>query len=471
MNKTKVIATIGPASKKEDIIEKLIVSGVDVARINMAHSTYEDCEEIINTVQKVNEKLGTNVAIMLDVVGPNLRTHKFVNGQAYLKKGDKIRIYMTEVEGDNTKFSVNYPNLIDDVTYGTIIKLNNGLIELEILEKGINYLLCEVLNDGFIEDNKSVSVPGVNLKMPFLSNKDKEDILFAVEHKVDFLALSFVKSSENILEINDLLISLNDDHMTIISKIENNMAVEDIDDIIKFSDGIMVARGDLGTELPLERVPSIQKMIIKKCHLEGKISIVATDLLATMENLSIPTRAEVSDIANAVLDGTDAVLLSEETTIGKYPVETVETMEKIIKNAELDIDYLELSNSALRTEKTDTTGVLAYNVTETANRLKCKAIVTPTMSGYTPKKISRFRPSCPIIAISPDINVVKSLSLHFGITPVLIDEITSFDEMLNLSKEIASQLLDVTEKDKIVITGGYPFHKVKHTNFMKIEEI
>lgn len=471
MNKTKIIATIGPASKSEEVIEKLIKSGIDVARINMAHSSYEDCEEIINTVARVNEKLGTNIAMMIDLAGPNLRTHKFLNGQAYLKRGDKIRIYMTEVLGDNTKFSVNYPNLIDDVTYGTIIKLNGGLIKLEVLEKGINYLLCEILDDGFIEDNKSVSVPGVNLKMPFLSNKDKEDILFAVEHHIDFLSLSFVKSSDNILEVNDLLISLNDDHMTIISKIENTMAVDDIDDIIKYSDGIMVARGDLGTELPLERVPSIQKMVIKKCHLEGKISIVATDLLATMENVSVPTRAEVSDIANAVLDGTDAVMLSSETTVGKYPVEAVETMEKIIQNAELDIDHLELTNSALRTEKTDTTGVLAYNVTETANRLKCKAIVTPTMTGYTPKKISRFRPCCPILAITPDKNTVKALALHFGITPILIDEIKTFDEMLEISKEIVRKTIDVEEKDKIVITGGYPFHKVKHTNFMKIEEL
>lgn len=471
MNKTKIIATIGPASKSEEIIEKLFKSGVDVARINMAHATHKDCEEILSTIKKVNEKLGTNIATMLDIAGPNLRTHKFLNGQAYLKKGDKIRIYMTEVEGDSTKFSVNYPNLIDDVTYGTIIKLNGGRIELEVLEKGINYILCEVLNDGFIEDNKSINVPGINLHMPFLSSNDKDDILFAVENHVDFLALSFVKSSDNILEVNDLLISLNDDHMTIISKIENTMAVDDIDDIIKYSDGIMVARGDLGTEIPLERVPSIQKMVIKKCHLEGKISIVATELLSTMENVSVPTRAEVSDIANAVLDGTDAVMLSEETTIGKYPIETVETMEKIIKNAELDIDHLELSNSALRTEKTDITGVLAYDVTETANRLKCKAIVTPTMSGYTAKKISRFRPCCPIIAISPDVDTVKSLALHFGITPVLIDEIDNFDDMIKVSKEITGKLVDIEEKDRIVITGGYPFHKVKHTNFMKIEEI
>lgn len=471
MNKTKVIATIGPASQSEDVLEKLIKSGIDVARINMSHCSHENCEKIINIINGLNNKLGTNISIMLDVSGPNLRTHRFENGRAYLRKGDKIKIYMTEVLGDNTKFSVNYSRLIEDVSYGSIIKLNGGLIELEVLDKGNNFILCEVLDDGFIEDNKSISVPNVNLKLPFLNSKDKDDILFAVEHHVDFLALSFVESSENILEINDLLISLNDDHMSIIAKVENNKAVEDIDNIIRVSDGIMIARGDLGTEIPLERVPSIQKMIIKKCHMEGKISIVATDLLATMENLQLPTRAEVSDIANAVLDGTDAVLLSEETTIGKYPVETVSTMEKILKNAELDIDHLELTNSALRTEKTDTTGVIAYNVTETANRLKCKAIITPTISGYTAKKISRFRPSCPVIAISPDIETVKSLNLHFGITPVLVDDISSFDEMISLSKDIATKLLDIEEKDKVVITGGYPFKSVKHTNFMKIEEL
>lgn len=471
MNKTKIIATIGPASSSKETIKELINHGADVVRLNLSHGDYNFCEDIIKKVNELNEEMKTNVSIMLDTEGPNVRVGKFVGGKAFLAKGDRIRIYMDELIGDSTKFSVNHKGLLNDVRYNTILKLDDGMIELQVIDKGTNYLLCEVLKEGLIEDNKGLNVPGVKLSMPFLSEKDHADILFANQMKVDYLALSFVSSSEDVLAINDILIDLDNDHIGIIAKIENESAVEEIDEIIKVSDGIMVARGDLGVELPLERVPSIQKSIISKCHIMGKVSIVATELLATMENNIRPTRAEVSDIANAVLDGTDAVMLSGETTIGKYPVETLSIMEKIIESAEEDINYLELLDKAMRTEKQDITGMIAYSVTECANRLKCKAIIAPTISGYTARKMSRFRPSCPIIAVSPDINTVKSLNLHFGITPVLIDDLSSFDKIIKKSKEITKNLMDATEGDKIIVTGGYPFKEVKHTNFMKIEEL
>ncbi len=471
MNKTKIIATIGPASSSKETIKELINHGADVVRLNLSHGDYNFCEDIIKKVNELNEEMKTNVSIMLDTEGPNVRVGKFVGGKAFLAKGDRIRIYMDELIGDSTKFSVNHKGLLNDVRYNTILKLDDGMIELQVIDKGTNYLLCEVLKEGLIEDNKGLNVPGVKLSMPFLSEKDHADILFANQMKVDYLALSFVSSSEDVLAINDILIDLDNDHIGIIAKIENESAVEEIDEIIKVSDGIMVARGDLGVELPLERVPSIQKSIISKCHIMGKVSIVATELLATMENNVRPTRAEVSDIANAVLDGTDAVMLSGETTIGKYPVETLSIMEKIIESAEEDINYLELLDKAMRTEKQDITGMIAYSVTECANRLKCKAIIAPTISGFTARKMSRFRPSCPIIAVSPDINTVKSLNLHFGITPVLIDDLSSFDKIIKKSKEITKNLMDATEGDKIIVTGGYPFKEVKHTNFMKIEEL
>lgn len=471
MNKTKIIATIGPASSDEATLKSLITDGMDVIRLNLTHASYDFCTNVIDKIHKLNEELKAHVSIMLDTEGPNVRVGKFVGGKAFLAKGDYIRIYMEELVGDSTKFSVNYKGLLNDVKYNSILKLDDGMIELQVVEKGTNYLLCEVLKEGVLEDNKGLNAPGVKLSMPFLSNKDRNDILYANQMKVDYLALSFVSSAEDVLNVNDILIDLNNDHIGIIAKIENERAVEEIDEIIKVSEGIMIARGDLGVEVPMERVPGIQKSIISKCHNMGKVSIVATELLATMETNTRPTRAEVSDVANAVLDGADAVMLSGETTVGKFPIETLSIMEKIIESAEEDINYLELLDKAMRTEKQDITGMIAYSVAECADRLKCKAIIAPTISGYTARKMSRFRPSCPIIAVSPDMNTVKSLNLHFGVTPIFIEDLSSFDKIISRSKEITKSLMDTTEGDKIIVTGGYPFKEVKHTNFMKIEEL
>lgn len=471
MKKTKIIATIGPASRDTEILRELIRSGMDVARLNMKYADYDFCKDIIQKINELNSELDTNVAIMMDLKGSDITVLNFTGGSAYLNKGDKIRIYMEELVGDSTKFSVSYPGLINDVKVNNIIKLNDGLIELVVLEKGLNYLMCEVLNGGFIENGKGLNVPEVKLSIPFLTEKDKADIRFANQHHIDFLALSFVSSGEQVLEINDLLIELGNDHIGLISKIENESAVEDMDEIIRVSEGVLLARGDLGVEMPMERIPGIQKAMISKCHVAGKISIIATEMLASMETSIRPTRAEVSDVANAVLDGTDAVMLSGETTIGKYPVSTLATMAKIIESAEEDINYFELLDRAMRTEKQDTTGSIAYSVVECANRLKCKAIVAPTMSGYTARKTSRFRPSCPILALSPNQETVKSLTLYFGVYPILISDIRSFDKIMEKGRELAKEYITTEPKDRIILTGGYPFHEVKHTNFMKIEEL
>lgn len=471
MNKTKIIASVGPVSSEKSVLKKMIENGIDVVRINLKHSSYNECKDIIKKIKELNEELETSVAVMLDTRGPEVRIGKFVGGHAYLKKDSKIRIYMDELMGDSTKFCVNYPGLIDDVKYDTILKLADGMIELKVLDKGDNYLLCQVLNDGLIGDNKGLNIPDIHLSIPFLSEKDKEDIKFACKNDVDFLALSFVECSENVLEVNDLLIGYGNDHIGVISKVENSRALEDLDEIVRVSDGVMVARGDLGVELPLEKVPGIQKTIINKCHSAGKVSIVATEMLSSMENVVRPTRAEVSDVANAVLDGADAVMLSGETTIGKYPIETLQTMERIIKAAEEDIDYLELLRKASNTESEDVTGILAYNVVETANRLKSKAIITPTISGYTARKISRFRPMCPIIASTPNFDTAKSLMLHFGVCPIIVGELKTFDKIIDHARKVTTELIDINKGDKIVITGGYPFKNVRHTNFMEIEEL
>lgn len=471
MNKTKVIATIGPSSSSKEVIQELIIQGMDVARINLSHANYDFCTDVMNKIADINEELESNVAVMLDLQGPGVRVGRFVSGRAYLKAGDRIRVYATNVLGDNTKFSVNYPGIIDDVKYHTVIKLDDGAITLTVIDKEVDYLLCEVMNDGVISDYKSFNAPGVVFRLPFLSEQDRRAVQFAHKMKADFLALSFVRSSDDVLEVNDLLIELGNDHLGIIAKIETESAVEEIDDILKVSDGIMIARGDLGVELPMERVPVIQKSIINKCHIAGKVSMVATEFLSSMESGIRPTRAEVSDVANAVMDGTDAVMLSGETTIGAYPIETLMMMEKIIGSSEGDINYLELLDTAMRTEKQDTTGVLAYSVAECANRLKCKAIVALTMSGYTARKMSRFRPGCPIIALSPNMETVKSLALHFGVVPVLVRDLSSFDVIMKEAVRVTRELVMVDSGDKIIITGGYPFQEVKHTNFMKVEEL
>ena len=470
MKKTKVIATIGPASKDIEILKNLMLSGMDVARINLRYADKEFCEDIVNKIKNLNKELKTNTAILFDLEGPDITVGHFSGGSAYLNKGDKIRVYMDEVLGDSTKFSISYPNLINEIKVNNVLKINDGLIELKIIDKEINYLLCEVISGGFIEDGKGVNV-GIHLNIPFLRTKDIEDIKLANELNIDYLSLSKVSSYEDVLSVNDMLINLGNDHIAIISKIENEHALDEVDEIIKNSEGIIVARGDLGVELPMERLPKIQKMIINKCHIAGKISVVATELLSSMENVTRPTRAEVADIANAVLEGTDAVMLSGETTIGNYPVQSLEIMSKIIEETEVDQNYYEFLDTTMRTEKQDITGSVAYSAVECAIRLKCKAIVTPTISGYTARKISRFRPNCPIVAITPDINVVKNLKLYYGIYPVLESDINSFDKIMKISKEKAKNILKLEEKDKIIITGGYPFKEVKHTNFMKIEEV
>lgn len=471
LNKTKIVATIGPATVEKEQIKKLMKNGMDVARINMSHADYIFATDIINKINELNHELGLSVAVMIDLMGPEVRTGKFVNGQAYFRKGDKIRIYMDPIMGDNTKFSVNYPNLINDVKYNDIIRIKDGMMIFEVVDLREDSIICEVLTDGFLEDKQTVSVKGTKLNIPYLSQKDKDDILFSHKMNIDFIALSYVGSADEVLTVNDMLIDLKNDHIGIISKIENEQGIDNLEEIVRVSDGVMVARGDLGVEIPLERVPGVQKKIISKCHDAGIVSIVATELLSSMETNYRPTRAEVSDVANAVLDGADAVMLSGETTVGNYPIETLNMMEKIITSAEQDLDYGSFMERTINTEKQDITGMIAHSVADCANRLKCCAIIAPTMSGYTARKMSRFRPSCPIIAVSPNVDAVKSLQLHFAVNPVLIDELNSFDKITTVAKQVTKELINPYPGDKIIITGGYPFKDIKNTNFMKIEEI
>ncbi|MDD3187607.1 MAG: pyruvate kinase [Bacilli bacterium] len=470
MKKTKIIATIGPQTKSIESLKELILNGIDVIRLNMSHANYSFCNDVIKKVNELNEELNTSVAILMDTAGPDIRVGRFIGGSAYFKKDDKIRIYMNELIGDNTKFSVSY-NIQDEVHLDTIIKIDDGSITLKVISKGDDYILCEVIEGGIISDHKSVNIPGIRLDRSFLTEQDKQDILYASKKNIDYLALSFVSSSDDILSVSDLLIEQNNNHMQIIAKIECQNAIDDIDEIIKISDGIMIARGDLGVELPIEKVPSIQKQITHSCHTLGKLCIVATEMLSSMEEANRPTRAEVNDIASAVMDGVDAVMLSAETASGKHPVEAVQMMKRIIEETEKSTDYYDLLTTSCKKIEQDITGTIAYNVAETAYSLNCKAIITPTISGFTAKRISQYRPKCPIIAVSPEKDTVKSLMLNYGVIPVLIDELKSLDRIIVISIKEAQRLLNLKEQDKIVITGGYPFKDAKHTNFMKIEEL
>ena len=466
MNKTNIIVTIGPASNTKEMIKQFIVNGTSVFRINLNYANHDFCEDVINKIRDVDAELGTITSIMFDTVGPDVKTGRFSGGKAKFIEGFKIRVYNSDLVGDETKLYIDYFDLVN-VRCNTIIKINNGRV---VLDKGPDYLLCEVVQGGEVIDYSSVFIDD-DLKLPFLSSRDRADILFADKMNVDFLALSLVSSSEDVLDVNDLLIELGNDHIGIISKIEREKAISDIDNIIKVSDGVMLTRGDLGVEIPIERIPGIQKMVINKCHYAGKISIVATEVLSSMEYSLVPTRAEVSDVANAVLDGSDAIMLSLETMKGRHPVQALEVMKKVIMATEDNIDYNDLFDRAIRSDDGDTTGSLAYSVALLSNKLKCKVIVAPTITGFTAKKISRFRSNALVLAMSPDVNTVKSLKLYFGVYPIYIKELKTLDDTIDKSREMACKYLDLQDGDKIIITGGYPFRKTKHTNFIKVEEI
>lgn len=467
MNKTKMIAKVGGNNNTSEVLKELILSGIDAFCLDLNKISEEFCVDVINKINTLNESLNTNAAIMLETIGSKIHLNKILGGSAYLKTGDKIRVYNDNTLGDETKLSVHYDNLIKDVKYDSFIRISSENIELQVLDKGENFLLCEVIKGGMVHDNDIVVVPGVKLTNKFLTKKDEDIINFASKYNVDYVIINSVTSLDNILEINDLLINIENNHLGIITKIDNGFALDEIDDIINISDGVVISREELGMQVPIERIPGIQKSLINKCHLNGKISIVATQVLSDSEL----SKAEVSDIANAVLDGTDSVMVGEYFDTIEYPLNLLKEIEKIIKSAEEDIDYMNFLDRAIRSENQDITGNIACSVAEIANRLKCKAIVAPTISGYTARKMSRFRPKSIIVAISTDKDTVRSLGIYFGVHPVLIDSLKSLDDIVKQAKKIVVDNLDVMEGDKIIITGGYPFKEVKHTNLIEIEEL
>ena len=467
MKKTKIIASIGPASNEVKVFREMVKSGVNVARINFSHATIEERQKAVDTIVKVREELNENIAILYDTKGPEFRNGMLEEGSINLEEGKTIKIVKEEVLGNEERFSVNYPEVLDDLKEKDIILLENGLMKIEVIEKTKDYVNCRILSGGVLGNRKSLNVPNVKLNIPFISDVDYEDIVYACQNKADFIALSFVSSKEDVEKVKEILKEQNREDIKLISKIESMTGIDNIDEIIYISDGIMVARGDLGVEVKMTKLPIYQKLIIEKCREKGKICVVATEMLESMKKNLRPTRAEVSDVANAVLDGTDAVMLSGETTSGKYPVETVKYMADICAEAEKYYD-----NSFKNKTKKGITETIAASVVESSKVFDIKVVVASSVSGYSARGISNLKPDCYILATCTSEEVARSLALNYGIITTVVPFMHTTDEIIKIAREEAIKIFDLKEKDKILITGGFSKNTEKRiTNFMKIEEI
>ena len=464
MKKTKIICSIGPSSSDIDIMEKMVLNGMNVARINFSHATEEETKKVIENVKEVRKRTGRNIGVLYDTKGPEFRSGMMENGSIKLVEGNIIRIVKENVIGTEKSFSVNHPSAIDSLKPGDEVLLENGLMKIRVISKEDDGVTCNIVNGGILGNKKSLNAPGVKLDIPFISKQDKEDIVFAIKNDADFIALSFVSTKEDVLEVRKILKEYNSD-VLLISKIESMTGINNIKEIVNVSDGVMVARGDLGVEAPMEELPFLQKLIINECRSQGKIAIVATEMLESMKKNARPTRAEVSDITNAVLDGTDAVMLSGETTTGLHPKEVVKYMADICEIAEKHIHYKVNFKNVNITEM----GAVSASVSLSANLLDSKLIIAATMSGRTARIISNLRSACPILATCTTDKVARSLSLNFGVYSKVTNVYETTDEIVNDALLKAKSFIDLQKDDYIIITGAFP--KNSPTNFMKIEKI
>ncbi|RNA70324.1 pyruvate kinase [Alteribacter keqinensis] len=471
MRKTKIVCTIGPASESIEKLSSLIDAGMNVSRLNFSHGDYEEHGARIQNIRSAAEKAGKKVAILLDTKGPEIRTQTLEGGQAELERGSEVIVSMTEVVGNASKISVTYPGLIDDVHEGSVLLLDDGLIELRVKSIGDGELVTEVVNSGVLKNKKGVNVPGVSVNLPGITEKDANDIVFGIEQDVDFIAASFVRRASDVLEIRELLEKHNASHIQIIPKIENQEGVDNIDEILEVSDGLMVARGDLGVEIPAEDVPLVQKELIKKCNRLGKPVITATQMLDSMQRNPRPTRAEASDVANAIFDGTDAIMLSGETAAGTYPVESVQTMNNIAKKAETALKYEEILRRRSKESEHTITDSISQSVAHTALNLNSSAILTATESGHTARMISKYRPESPIVAITHSERVCRSLCLVWGVHPQLGPKATTTDEMLSSAVEESLKSGLVNHGDLVIISAGVPVGERGTTNIMKVHVV
>jgi pyruvate kinase len=466
----KQVCTIGPKSEKKEMMQELVKAGMNVIRLNFSHGDFEEHGARIKTIREINKELGTHVAILLDTKGPEIRTHLFENGGVDLVKGNTVSIMMEEVLGTAERFSVTHSELTGDVKVGGTILLDDGYVELTILDIKPGEIVCEIVNNAFVKDRRGVNVPGAVLSMPFLSEKDKNDIIWGCQQGVDFVATSFTRRPEDVIEVRELLAANGGKNIQIIPKIENQESVDKIKEIIKVSDGIMVARGDLGVEVPAEDVPVIQKSIIRECISAGKTVITATQMLESMQKNPRPTRAEVSDVANAVFDGSDAVMLSGESAAGDYPQESVATQAAITTRAQKEISYKRLSSYAIAGMEGTIEGTIGFSVISAVNALNVGAVVTITRSGKSARIISKFRPGVPVIALVPSEEVARSLALNWAVIPVITDLERATHELYEEGIKLAKKECGLTEGSHIVITAGIP-KGFGHTNTMHIRKI
>lgn len=470
MRKTKIVCTIGPACSTEKALTELCLAGMNVARLNFSHGTHEQHLEMINLIKAVRQKLNVPVAIMLDTKGPEYRIKAFKDGRVTLNDGDTFTFTTNEVEGTNEIVSVTYKGMIKDLNVGDRISVNNGLVIFEVIKLTETDAICKVIVGGEISNSKSMSFPNKVLNQEYLSEQDKKDLLFGIENDVDFVACSFVSRRQDLVDVKEFLKANGGENLDIIAKIENRSGVDNIEDICKECDGIMVARGDLGVEIPFEEVPSTQKYLITKCRMLGKRVITATEMLESMIHNPRPTRAEISDVANAVYDGTSAIMLSGETAMGKYPALTVKTMSKIAEKTESCIDYSKnFSNSGFIIK--NSVDAISHSTACMAIDIKAKGIVVCSISGSTARMVSRFRAPIDIIGMTTNEKTWRKLALSWGVTPVMTEKVNSIDVLFYMATKAAKEVFKLKKGDQLVITGGIINGESGNTNLIKLETI
>jgi len=471
-NQTKIICTIGPVSNDINVMRGLINAGMDVMRMNFSHETQEKHLARLNTLRELNKELKTNVAGLLDTKGPEIRTHLFKDGKVTIIKNSKVTVHMSEIVGSASEFSISYPYLYQDIKVNEKILIDDGYLSLTVneIDEENKLIFTTADNTHTIKNRRGINVPGVKLQLDFISDKDKSDIIWGCKNDVDFIAASFVRRAADVLEIRKILKENNNEKIQIISKIENKEGVDNIDEIIDVSDGIMIARGDLGVEIPAEDVPVVQKYIIERCHNKGKISVTATQMLESMITHPRPTRAEVSDVANAIYDGTDAIMLSGESAIGLYPIDSVKVMGNIATKIESLVDRTVLIKRANKeTSEGFIETSIALSVAHTAVQSNVEVIIAPTTSGNTARLISRFRPNAKIVALTPTAKIARSLALHSGVESRVFDLGTDTESLIIKSIQLAKNEYDCGPGCRIILTGGFPIGSP--TNFFRIEDI
>ena len=470
MRKTKIVCTIGPVSQNEETLREIMLAGMNVARFNFSHGDHAEQKAKLANILKVSNELGLPVATLLDTKGPEIRLRDFENGSEMLEAGQTFTLTAVDMLGTKEKASMTYVDLKNDVKPGSSILIDDGKIELKVEKVDGEDIVCRVMNDGKVSNHKGINVPGVSLTMPYISEKDRADIIFCAEMGFDFLAASFTRDKEDILAVRKLL----DEHNStakIIAKIENMQGIENIDEILEVCDGVMVARGDMGVEIPLEDVPVLQKQIIKKAVAKGKQVITATQMLESMIHNPRPTRAETADVANAIYDGTTAIMLSGESAHGDYPVEAVKTMAKIAERTERDIDYKNRLKKIEQTGGETVSNAISHATCTTAADLDAAAIITVTMSGTTANMISRFKPDCPIIGCTVNPRVSRQLNLTWGVTPILINKVDDTEALFTEAAKAAEKAGYVKKGDKVVLTAGLPLGTAGTTNMLRVIEI